>query len=135
MANKAYRHEYYMKHKEHEKKRNKAYRLKNRERWLKYRAKWQRGDQKVKRAAIRELIGILKDVPCADCGKRYSRYVMDFDHVRGDKHFTIGRSQEHPDLEAVAEEIAKCDVVCANCHREREFQRRQDGNEKEYGEG
>jgi hypothetical protein len=43
---------------------------------------------------------------------------MDFDH-RGNKKFMIsGAWQLRPWNEVVAE-IEKCDVVCANCHRER----------------
>ena len=31
----------------------------------------------------------LKDKPCADCGIKYPYYVMDFDHVRGDKKTAV----------------------------------------------
>lgn len=55
--------------------------------------------------------------PCADCGRIYPPYVMDFDHVRGVKAANI--SQMKSSLEDIAAEIAKCDLVCANCHRER----------------
>ena len=37
----------------------------------------------------RKLIEQAKDFPCSDCGNRYPSYVMDFDHVRGEKLFTI----------------------------------------------
>lgn len=61
-----------------------------------------------------------KNVPCADCGKSYPYYVMDFDHVRGTKVLRISAMQDRK-LEVLEEEIAKCDVVCANCHRERTY--------------
>lgn len=32
-----------------------------------------------------------KEVPCTDCGNEYPYYVMDFDHVRGDKVDIINR--------------------------------------------
>jgi hypothetical protein len=45
---------------------------------------------------------------------------MDFDHVRGDKAFKVSEAVQLPPgigLENVRAEIAKCDVLCANCHR------------------
>lgn len=64
-----------------------------------------------------------KSKPCADCGIEYPYYVMDFDH-REDE---IKKYQLHQvarlKMETIESEIAKCDVVCANCHRERTFQR------------
>lgn len=72
------------------------------------------------RARNRRLLKRAKAVPCADCGVRYEAVVMDFDHVRGVKRANVsllagsGASEE-----AILAEIAKCDVVCANCHRER----------------
>jgi hypothetical protein len=57
----------------------------------------------------------LKDYPCFDCGVQYPPAVMEFDHVRGVKSFEIGISEMgRKDL---AEEIMKCDLRCANCHR------------------
>jgi hypothetical protein len=76
------------------------------------------------KAAIRDLIMVVKTRPCADCRASYPYYVMDFDHVRGEKSFNISASSRllHPFAEVVAE-IEKCDVVCSNCHRERTHQR------------
>jgi hypothetical protein len=64
------------------------------------------------RAAIKSA----KEVPCLDCGISYPYYVMDFDHVRGEKLFNIGASS-HFGYNKILIEIAKCDIVCANCHR------------------
>lgn len=74
-----------------------------------------------RRDAIRRIIEETKDRPCSDCGIRYPSYVMDFDHRDAtEKRFNIGKDAfsliPHT---ALLEEIAKCDVVCANCHRER----------------
>ena len=66
--------------------------------------------------ARRQLIVELKNVPCADCRMTFHYCQMDFDHVRGEK------IREVPLLKnrmAILTEAAKCDVVCANCHRER----------------
>jgi len=77
------------------------------------------------RAKVRESIIAAKDKPCTDCGIRYPYYVMQFDHVRGKKLFNVGDSvKKNFALEKVLDEIAKCEVVCANCHMERTHQRR-----------
>lgn len=67
--------------------------------------------------AVREFVKKAKNYPCADCGIAYPYYVMDFDHLE-DKSFGIGRGRQKG-MQQVLKEIAKCDVVCANCHRER----------------
>lgn len=73
----------------------------------------------------RRVIVEAKDRPCADCGIKYPYYVMQFDHVRGEKAFTIAAHHTlKVKLEVLKEEIAKCDVVCANCHAGRTFMRR-----------
>lgn len=74
----------------------------------------------------RNLIAEIKDVPCADCGVKYPPYVMDFDHVSGDKEFNIGSKSHGRSVEKVLEEISKCEIVCANCHRIRTHERRTD---------
>lgn len=74
---------------------------------------------------IRALLAELKAVPCADCGKTYPPYVMDFDHVRGKKLFAVtdGYGKRKFPLRKILAEIKKCDVVCANCHRIRTHSR------------
>ena len=45
---------------------------------------------------------------------------MDFDHVRGRKEFKISEAVQKAyalNIDNLHLEIAKCDVVCANCHR------------------
>lgn len=75
------------------------------------------------RRAVRvPIIRDAKDKPCADCGIQYPYYVMQFDHVRGEKKFNLGGGWNNS-IEAIREEIAKCDVVCSNCHAERTYQR------------
>lgn len=79
---------------------------------------------KQNRERIVALIREAKNRPCVDCGVRHPFYVMQFDHVRGKKLFTIG-DVKNRSLSRVAAEIAKCEVVCANCHAERTYQRAQ----------
>lgn len=60
-----------------------------------------------------------------DCGQRHPPCVMDFDHVRGEKVAGISTTKMMGVSVAVLEEeIAKCDVVCSNCHRIRTFVRK-----------
>lgn len=60
---------------------------------------------------------------CLDCAENDLR-VLEFDHVRGDKLATIAQLiVREANLKRLADEIAKCDVVCANCHRRRTAQR------------
>lgn len=66
-----------------------------------------------------------------DCGIRYPTYVMDYDHVRGVKRNTIARVVTNAtSLAVLQEEIAKCDVVCSNCHRIRTHGRGQCGDQR-----
>ena len=71
------------------------------------------------RAIIREA----KAVPCHDCGQTFPAYVMEFDHARGTKVDNVARMVASS-LARLRAELAKCDVVCANCHRVRTHQRR-----------
>lgn len=66
------------------------------------------------------IVEAAKAVPCDDCGERYPHYVMDFDHRDPlQKLFNIGSLSRMTSVAKLLAEIAKCDVVCANCHRER----------------
>ncbi len=68
----------------------------------------------------REYIQEAKNKPCTDCGIRYPFYVMDFDHVRGEKRVNLSMMGNRGySIESIQTEIEKCEVVCANCHRER----------------
>lgn len=76
------------------------------------------------RARNAKLVNGLKDNPCTDCGVKYPPYVMDFDHVRGEKLGDIGDMVGRGTSVAnILAEIAKCELVCSNCHRERTFRR------------
>jgi hypothetical protein len=78
------------------------------------------------RELIRAELRRLKDVPCADCGVRYPPWVMQFDHVRGQKLFNLGawnHMSTNIRTEQLLAEAAKCEIVCANCHHERTWQR------------
>jgi len=75
---------------------------------------------------LREKITSIKEgSPCFDCGISYPYYVMQFDHTSDDKEFNIGSAVILGIGEQrLLEEIAKCDLVCANCHCQRTHDRR-----------
>jgi len=58
----------------------------------------------------------LKAGPCMDCGGTFPTECMDWDHVRGEKTTNVAKLNDCS-LAKVMDEIAKCDLVCANCHR------------------
>ena len=68
---------------------------------------------------MQEVLRDLRRVPCADCGGRFKPYQLDFDHRDpATKSFNVmtGRAMLMSTAKVLAE-VAKCDVVCVNCHR------------------
>lgn len=60
---------------------------------------------------------------CLDCGNGDVR-VLEFDHRDGvSKHANVSKLVQQAGWQTVQEEIAKCDVVCCNCHRIRTLTR------------
>jgi len=68
-------------------------------------------------------IQTLKANPCTDCGKSFPYYVMDYDHrdpsTKSDEISTMVKT--YVPWPKVLAEIAKCDLVCACCHRLRTY--------------
>jgi Zn finger protein HypA/HybF involved in hydrogenase expression len=58
---------------------------------------------------------------CKDCGIDYPSYVLDFDHLpQFEKSFPLSSSGvKNRSIESINAEIAKCEIVCSNCHRHR----------------
>ena len=52
---------------------------------------------------------------CVDCKTWGPAEILSLDHVRGEKKFNIG-SRWDVSMSSLQEELAKCDVVCHNCH-------------------
>jgi len=78
-----------------------------------------RQDRMAKRRAVaRAYVDEYKSKPCADCGASWPPVAMDLDHVRDAKFKSVAMmvSQGYK-VELIAIEVAKCDVVCACCHR------------------
>ena len=88
---------------------------------------WHRNDQSKRRAELGEWVDTFKQKPCTDCGIQYAPYIMDFDHLpEFEKVWPIPvMVNKRLAKETILAEIAKCELVCSNCHRERTRQRGQ----------
>ena len=73
--------------------------------------------------ADRFIYEYLSNSKCADCGE-YDFSVLTFDHVKGEKMDISQMAGQGYSINAIVKEIARCDVVCFNCHMRREQQRR-----------
>jgi hypothetical protein len=63
--------------------------------------------------------------PCTDCGGIFHPAAMQWDHLPGtDKRADVGELARKDCRATVLAEIAKCELVCANCHAVRTFNRR-----------
>lgn len=84
--------------------------------------------------AKRKLVREFKDRPCTDCGIKYPFYVMELDHIiekdgtyhADGKQNCVGITMYRRGMAWLKEELTKCEVVCANCHRERTYRRSND---------
>tara|TARA_R110001583_G_scaffold71475_1_gene201301 strand:- start:2776 stop:3186 length:411 start_codon:yes stop_codon:yes gene_type:complete len=73
---------------------------------------------------------IKESSPCVDCGES-NPIVLEFDHVRGVKKENVSDMvRQSYCLKTIQEEIDKCEVRCANCHRIVTHERRQEKREK-----
>jgi hypothetical protein len=100
-------------------KQREAFNRAARERWRN-----KRGANYELRMNRRKLVEDAKSVPCADCAKTFPFYVMDFDHKNPDEKSANVSSlvSRGASLARIQEEIDKCVVVCANCHRIRTWE-------------
>lgn len=72
------------------------------------------------------MAGLRRAVPCADCGGTFPTICMDFDHRPGaEKKADVAVFVGNGNWRRAFDEIAKCDTVCANCHRVRTQERGQ----------
>jgi len=79
--------------------------------------------QKRHRIRVREqLFAFLSTKECIDCGEK-DPIVLDFDHTKPDSKFkSVSQMLSgHYSWESVLNEIGKCKIRCANCHRRRSY--------------
>jgi hypothetical protein len=81
--------------------------------------------QRARWRAQAKLLDELRCVPCIDCGQVFPPYVMQFDHRDpATKSHLVTQMTGRAGTARILAEVAKCDIVCANCHRDRTFRRR-----------
>ena len=70
-------------------------------------------------------------IGCKDCGNKDFR-VLDYDHIDRETKFETVSRLVHVSysLEVIKEEIRKCDVRCANCHRIKTIENKEYNNMK-----
>lgn len=73
----------------------------------------------------REYIRLRKNSPCMDCEDTFHFSSMDFHHRDPTKKFKCLGYMWRFSLVKIQEEIDKCDLLCSNCHRKREFDKQQ----------
>lgn len=67
---------------------------------------------------LKDVVNEYKKCGCAKCGEN-RLYVLDFHHIDpSTKDGTITRMSTKYSLDRLQNEIDKCVVLCANCHRE-----------------
>jgi len=81
-------------------------------------------DRKHKAYLIKYIQELKSSTPCLDCKISYPYYMMDFDHVRGTKQANVAELINTLSKKRIDLEIAKCEIVCSNCHRIRTHYRK-----------
>jgi len=62
--------------------------------------------------------------PCHDCKRHFNPWQMHFDHIDAtSKDDDVARLVNRGATRKVWAEIEKCELVCANCHADRTYQR------------
>lgn len=73
---------------------------------------------------LRELQAYKEDRGCKDCRKSFPHYVLEFDHLpRFKKIDIVYRVLKNYGADMAWREVAKCEVVCSNCHKLRTYAR------------
>lgn len=74
--------------------------------------------QRIRRQTAYELREYKESQGCLDCGEKYPHWMLDFDHKPGyDKVGSPIQVAAAFNIQKGWDEVAKCDVVCPNCHR------------------
>ncbi|HEX2084513.1 MAG TPA: hypothetical protein VHF89_02440 [Solirubrobacteraceae bacterium] len=84
-----------------------------------------REQKRRKHAGTLERYWALKESrPCADCGRYFHHAAMSFDHLSGSENAgDVAAMVRKPSRRTLLAEMAKCELVCANCHAVRTFTR------------
>jgi predicted transcriptional regulator len=83
--------------------------------WARATGAYSRTSNPMRERNLRHIVDVLTFGGCVDCGER-DPIVLEFDHV-GRKRANISKLVDAASLQRLKEEIAECEVRCANCHR------------------
>ena len=87
----------------------------------------QLANQDINLEKVKEELIAYKGGKCEICGYNKCIAALEFHHINPEeKDFAISNSNIYKNIEALKQEIDKCMLVCANCHRELHYQ--QDNN-------
>jgi hypothetical protein len=78
-----------------------------------------------RRLETKTAVDVLKDAPCKDCDQRFPPVAMDFDHLGAKTRSIATMVSASYKLDLILEEIKKCEIVCACCHRIRTAARKE----------
>jgi hypothetical protein len=87
-----------------------------REHYLKNRAKYIFKTHEAKKARVLWFKDFKSNLACIKCGEDHPACI-DFHHPEGGKKGDVSKMVRCASQERLLEEIDKCDVLCANCHR------------------
>jgi transposase len=77
-------------------------------------------------ANTKKLRELKENIGCVDCKEMYPHYVLEFDHLpQYEKLGIVTNIARRYSWEKALEEVKKCDIVCANCHNIRTWNRQQ----------
>lgn len=96
-----------------------------------YDAAWYRENRTRRQAKVKAdrqeyvawLDSLKEGKPCTDCGRSYPPYVMEWDHLpEAVKTLVLADTRRAAFSKTrILAELENCELVCANCHRERTF--------------
>jgi hypothetical protein len=66
-----------------------------------------------------------KSLQCEVCGENHPA-CLEFHHTNpSEKKFSIGRMKDYMSWKSLNAEIAKCRILCANCHRKEHYEQKE----------
>ncbi len=81
-----------------------------------YLRKARKRNNELKRRKQEKILAYLALNPCIDCGEP-DPVCLQFDHRRGQKLKAVSQMLGTYEWDRIEQEIAKCEVRCANCHQ------------------
>ena len=96
----------------------------SREHYLKNQAEIRERNAKTKREKRNEWVEFKSTLSCTNCGYSHPA-VLDFHHVERKDKQSVHKLAQNGNYKAAREEIKKCIVLCANCHRVLHYEERQ----------